>query len=118
MTVDDYKYVSGKPSKYPMWGKELAERKLSTKTVIVITSAYFDSGEETGELVGIRSIWHIDDDLMKAKIVGIQKWIARDPTWQDDQTSTVSAGHRSVLAGFLMARWSKGKLRGRIDDTL
>ena len=122
MTVDDYKYVEGKPTKYPLWGKELAEQKLKNMTRLWITSSYFKVSHEhtAGMLCGIRSIWEIDDDQMKAKIVSIQTWEASDTTWHeiDHDYGKVSAGHRAVLAGFLMSRWAKGKLRGRITDVL
>ena len=121
LTTDDYRYVTDKPCKIPVWGKELALKKLKTKTTITITSSYFAPSMEwsTGMLVGIRSIWHIDDDQMKAKIVGMKNWTAEEDRWYEDHGgNSVSAGHKAVLSSFLMARWSKGKLRGRITDTL
>ena len=116
----EYRYVEGLPTKYPFWGKELALRQTKTRTVIYITSAYFEVSKDqpVGMLVGLRSVWHIDDDQMKAKIVSIAKWAASDQQWEGMAHASVSAGHRELLARFLMGRWDKGKLRGRIQDTL
>lgn len=121
MTTDDYRYVEGRPCKVPVWGKELAEKKYKKKTVLTITSAQFSPSMDhcTAMIVGIRSIWEIDDLNMKAKIVGMDNWTAEIGHWYGDHGNTnVSAGHRAVLSGFLMARWSKGKLRGRINAEL
>ncbi len=119
MTKDDYRYVEGFATKYPHWGTELALLVKKRKTKITISTARFDPSEEncTAMLVGIRSIWLLDDDQKKCKIIGIQRWTAETGFWFDHDTN-VSAGHRAVLASFLMGRWSMGKLRGRITDKL
>jgi len=119
MTVDDYRYVEGKPCKVPVWGKELAEKKLKNKTILTITSTHFSPSMEqcTAMIVGIRSIYEIDDKNMSGKIIGMQRWTAELDRWYPFGDS-VSAGHKAVLSGFLMARWSMGKLRGRINHTL
>ena len=121
MTVDDYRYVTDRPCKVPVWGKELAEKKYKKKTILTITSSYFAPSAEwcTAMIVGIRSKWEIDDINMTAKIVGMSNWTAEEDRWYEDHgNNSVSAGHRTLLASFLMARWSMGKLRGRINDTL
>jgi hypothetical protein len=121
MTTDDYRYVDGLPTKYPHWGKELALRIMSKKKLIYITSSFFAAypSNSTGMLVGLRSIWKIDDKQMTAKIIDMQNWTAEENRWYHDHgTNKVSAGHRAILASFLMARWKKGKLRGRINDSL
>lgn len=89
------------------------------KSRIVITTARFDPTEyaETGMLVGNRTIWQIDDDQMTAKVIGIRHWTARSGKWVSAEMAVPNI-HRTVLASVLMARWGKGKLRGRITDRL
>lgn len=128
MIAEDYKYIEGKPSKQPIWGTEMAMIAMKKKgryVKITITTSRFDPSPEnkTGMLMGNRSVWEIDDDPMKAKITSVLKWTADDQNWYVKDGSPIGpdahaipARHRLVLANFLMLRWNKGKLRGRVDD--
>ena len=128
MIAEDYKYIEGKPSKTPIWGTELsmiAMKKKGRYVRITITTSRFDPSPEnnTGMLVGNRTIWEIDDDPMKAEIISVRKWEGDVQEWyvkaghpSGPDAYAIPARHRLVLANFLMARWDKGKLRGRVDD--
>lgn len=126
MSTADYKYVENtKPTRYPIWGTEIAlierKNKKGNFATVTITTARFDpSGQHsTGMLIGNRTIWHINDDLMKASITSIQSWTAETDVWNERwDLSRVPFRHHSVLSNMLMARWNKGKLRGRINATL
>jgi len=126
MSTADYKYVENeRATKYPIWGTEIAliERKTrkGNHATVTITTARFDPSEEhdTGMLIGNRTIWYVDDDIMKAAVTSIQSWTAEGAVWNERwDLDRVPFRHHSVLSNMLMARWDKGKLRGRITNTL
>jgi len=124
MSTSEYKYVEDeKPTKYPIWGTEVALIEHKTKkgnhARVTITTSRFDPSRHhsTGMLMGNRTIWFINDDIMKGEVTGILSWTAETGKWVEDPME-VPFRHRSVLGNLLMARWNKGKLRGRINNKL